>query len=416
MSELATQELFLGRQPILDRNQNLAGFELLFRAGRLNRAQFEDDMYASATVINHAFSELGVEAVLGKHTGFINLTAPLLMSDVIEMLPKNKVVLEILEHVHVSDQLEERCRNLKRSGYTLALDDFTGREQEFKPLLDIVDIVKVDVQHMDQATLLETTRGLQRFPVRLLAEKVDTREQVDRCLELGYELFQGYYFARPSIITGKRLGYAETALMRLLSLVLRDADTTEIESVFKQNPDLTLNLLKLVNSVAIGPSLQIQSLRHALTVLGRKQLQRWLQLLLFTLSSAPGAEFPSPLLILAATRGRLMELIGRALKPEDSGFHDRAFMTGILSLVHALLAMSIRDIIGSMPLDAEVKAALLERSGTLGCMLLLVEALEESELGGIEKALDRVPGLDHTQVIGLQVEAMRWANSLGESA
>ena len=416
MATLAPQELFLGRQPILDRNQNLAAFELLFRAGRLNRAHIEDDMFASATVINHAFSELGVEAVLGKHTGFINLAAPLLMSEVIEMLPKNKVVLEILETVHVSSQLEERCRNLKRSGYTLALDDFTGREEEFKALLDIVDIVKVDVQHMDQATLLETTRKLKQFPVRLLAEKVDTREQVDRCLQLGYELFQGYYFARPSIITGKRLGYAETALMRLLSLVLSDADTPEIESVFKLNPDLTPNLLKLVNSVGIGPSLQIDSLRHAIAVLGRKQLQRWLQLLLFTLSSAPAAEFPSPLLILAATRGRLMELIGRALKPGDTGFQDRAFMTGILSLVHALLAMSIREIIGPMPLDPEVKAALLERGGTLGSMLLLVEALEESELSGIEKALDRVPGLDHGQVIGLQVDAMRWANSLGESA
>ena len=149
MAESGNQELFLGRQPILDRKQNLAAFELLFRSGHFNGAQVEDDVFASATVINHAFSELGVETVLGKHTGFINLSAPLIMSDVIELLPKNKVVLEILETVRVTDPLVQRCHELKQAGFTLALDDFTGREHEFRPLLDVVDIVKVDVQHMD---------------------------------------------------------------------------------------------------------------------------------------------------------------------------------------------------------------------------------------------------------------------------
>jgi EAL and modified HD-GYP domain-containing signal transduction protein len=416
MSEQPAQELFLGRQPILDRNQNLAAFELLFRSGHFNGAQIEDDVFASATVINHAFSELGVETVLGKHVGFINLSAPLILSDVIELLPRNKVVLEILETVRVSDQLVQRCIELKNGGFTLALDDFTGREDAFKPLLDIVDIVKVDVQHMDDARLAATTAHLQQLEVRLLAEKVDTREQVDRCLALGYELFQGYYFARPSIITGKRLSHAETALMRLLGLVLTDADIPGIEDIFRQNPDLSVNLMKLVNSVAIGGKGSIGSLRTAIGVLGRKQLQRWLQVLLFALSSAPEAEFPSPLLILAATRGKLMELIAQALRPDDRDFHDRAFMTGILSLVNALLGMPMGEILGSVPVDANVKSALVQRSGNLGAMLLLVEALEESELVGIEKALAQVPGLQHSQVIGLQVEAMAWANSIGEAA
>jgi EAL and modified HD-GYP domain-containing signal transduction protein len=415
MSEQPAHELFLGRQPILDRNQNLAAFELLFRSGHFNGAQVEDDVFASATVINHAFSELGVEAVLGKHVGFINLSAPLIMSDVIELLPKAKVVLEILETVRVTDQLLQRCLALKHAGFTLALDDFTGREHEFWPLLEIVDIVKVDVQHLDDDALAHTTARLKPLELRLLAEKVDSRAQVDRCLALGYELFQGYYFAKPSIITGKRLSHAESALMRLLGLVLSDAQTPEIERVFKQNPDLGLNLIKLVNSVAVGGG-RILSLRNALGVLGRKQLQRWLQVLLFALSSAPGADFPSPLLILAATRGRLMELIAQALRPAQRDFHDKAFMTGILSLVNALLGMPMAEILGRMPVDAEVSAALTQRGGNLGAMLMLVEALEESELMGIEVALARVPGLQHSQVIGMQVEAMRWADSIGETA
>ncbi|HEY7758904.1 MAG TPA: EAL domain-containing protein [Burkholderiales bacterium] len=416
MAEQPAQELFLGRQPILDRSQNLAAFELLFRAGHFNGAQIEDDVFASATVINHAFSEMGMEAVLGKHPGFINLSAPLIMSDMIELLPRNKVVLEILETVRVTDALAQRCRALKQIGFTLALDDYTGREEVFKPLLDVVDIVKVDVQHMDEHALERTTASLKKLPVRLLAEKLDTRAQVERCLELGYDLFQGYYFARPSIITGKRLTRSETALMRLLGLLLSGADTPKIEKVFEHDPDLASNLMRLLNSAAIAGQIRIQSLRQAIAVLGRERLLRALHVLLFTLSSAPAAEFPSPLLLLAATRGRMMELIARALRPQDSAFHDRAFVAGILSLVNALLGMPMSEILGSMPVHAEVRAALVERSGNLGAMLSLVEALEEAELIGIERALDRVPGLEHGQVMGLQIEAMRWANSIGEPA
>jgi EAL and modified HD-GYP domain-containing signal transduction protein len=416
MTEQPVQELFLGRQPILDRDQNLAAFELLFRAGHFNGAQIEDDVFASATVINHAFSEMGMEAVLGKHRGFINLSAPLIMSDVIELLPRNKVVLEILETVRVTDALTQRCKTLKQLGFTLALDDYTGHEEAFKPLLDVVDIVKVDVQHLDDAALQRTTAGLKKLPVRLLAEKLDTRAQVERCVELGYELFQGYYFARPSIITGKRLTRSETALMRLLGLLLSEADTPRIEQVFEHNPDLASNLIRLVNSAAIAGRLRIHTLHQAIAVLGREQLLRWLHVLLFTLSSAPAAEFPSPLLLLAATRGRMMELIARALRPQDNAFHDRAFVAGILSLVNALLGMPMSDILGAMPVHTEVRSTLVARTGHLGAMLSLVEALEEAELKGIERALDRVPGLAHGQVMGMQIEAMRWANSIAEPA
>jgi len=141
MEQSLTRELFLGRQPILDRDQNLAAFELLFRSGHYNGARVEDDVFASATVINHAFSELGVETVLGKYPGFINLSAPLIMSEVIELLPKDRVVLEILEHVRITDPLVQRCKALKSMGFTLALDDFTGRENEYRPLLDVVDFI-----------------------------------------------------------------------------------------------------------------------------------------------------------------------------------------------------------------------------------------------------------------------------------
>ncbi|MEO8039931.1 MAG: EAL domain-containing protein, partial [Betaproteobacteria bacterium] len=301
---MASQELFLGRQPILDRDQNLVAFELLFRSSQVNGAQIDDDLLASATVINHAFSELGVEHVLGRYLGFINLSAPLILSDVIELLPKDRVVLELLETVEVNDNVTARLKELKAMGFKLALDDYLGEEEKYHDVLGVVDIVKVDVMALNAAQIRQITERLRRWPVRLLAEKVDLRDQVDLCTSLGYELFQGYYFARPTIIKGRRLSHAEAAIMRLLGLVMADADTPDIEQVFKQNPDLSFNLLRLVNSVAVGSRTKITSLSQALVLLGRGQLQRWLQLLMYAISSSPDANFPSPLLVLAATRGR----------------------------------------------------------------------------------------------------------------
>jgi c-di-GMP-related signal transduction protein len=404
MAASPTPELFLGRQPILDRKQNLAAFELLFRSGHFNGATIEDDVSASATVINHAFTELGVEAVLGKHPGYINLSAALLMSDVIELLPRSKVVLEILETVKVSHALVHRCVELKGMGFTLALDDFVGHEREFTPLLDVVDIVKVDVQRLAPEALARVTRRLAKLKLKLLAEKVASREQADHCLDLGYELFQGYYFARPSVITGRRLSSSEAALMRLLRLLLADGKDG-VDAVLAEHPELTDGLSRLARLVTAGDSISAPTARRP---------QRWLPLLIYMVSSAPGAEVPSPLLVLAATRGKLMELLARALRPSDREFQERAFLTGTLSLVNALLAAPLSEILGTLPVAADVRAALLARESELGALLALVETLEASDLASIERALERVPGLDHGRVIGLQVEAMRWADFVGE--
>jgi len=413
---MSAQDLFLGRQPILDRDQNLAAFELLFRSSHVNGAQIEDDLLASATVINHAFSELGVEHVLGRYLGFINLSAPLILSDVIELLPKDRVVLELLETVEVNATVVARLKELKAMGFQLALDDYMGEEEQYAEVLGVVDVVKVDVKDLDPARVRAITERLKRWPVRLLAEKVDTREQADLCHGLGYELFQGYYFARPSIIKGKRLTHAETAIMRLLGLVMADADTPEIEQVFRQNPDLSLTLLRLVNSVAVGSRTNITSLSQALVLLGRIQLQRWLQLLMYAISSSPDAKFPSPLLVLAATRGRMMEQLAAVWSGASTDARERAFLTGILSLVSALLGVPLPEVLKTLPLPDEVRTALLDRTGELGDMLRLVELVEQTDVDGIARMLDQLPFLDTASVNNAYVEAIEWANRIGETS
>ncbi|MCL5059891.1 MAG: EAL domain-containing protein, partial [Candidatus Thermoplasmatota archaeon] len=329
---MATQDIFLGRQPILDRDQRIVAYELLFRTGDTPGVTVTDDMQATASVIHHAFSEMGVQTVLGTQLGYINVSADMLLSDMVELLPRAQVVLELLETIDITGDVIERCRVLKQRGFTLALDDFVF-DDRYRPLLALVDIVKVDLLVHGRDGLREIVAQLKQWPVQLLAEKVDSAEQAAYCQSLGFELFQGYYFARPAVLSAKRADPSQLALIQLLGLVMHDAETRQIEQVFKQHPNLTYNLMRLVNSVASGVQRSMTSVSQAIMVLGRRQLQRWLQLLLFTLQG--GSTYPSPLLLLAATRGKMMELLA-GKQQRDADYCDEAFMAGILSLIETL--------------------------------------------------------------------------------
>lgn len=407
------REIFIGRQPILDRSQNLAAFELLFRSGRSGGADVSDDLQATATVITRSFSDLGLHAVLGKYRGFINVSANLLMSDMLELLPQEQVVLELLETVEITDDIVARCRDLKAMGFSLALDDFVGYDPVYEPLLEVVEVVKIDLLQLDVPALEQLVRQLKAWPVQLLAEKVDSAEQAERCRQLGFHLFQGYYFAKPVVLTGKRSDPSKLALLKLLGLILSDAETHDIERAFKHNPTLSYNLMRLVNSVATGLSHKINSLSQAIVVLGRRQLQRWLQLLLFTADNSD-AEFPTPLMQLAATRGKMAELLAHVTHPRDRDYQDRAFTAGIMSLLDTMLGMPMQDIVQQLNLAEDVQQALLAREGPIGLLLLLAEKQEANDLEGMAAVLAQEPNLSLGDVTRAGVEAMLWANNIGE--
>ena len=406
------EEIFIGRQPILDRGHELFAYELLFRSGRQkNSAEVLDDLQASASVISHAFADLGVEQALGPYKGFINCDASLLLSDLLEALPSDKIVLEVLETVEVTAEIVERCRALKALGYTLALDDFVNYQEKFRPLLDLVEIVKVALMPLDAAGLAATTRTLRQWPLKLLAEKVDSRELANSCHALGYSYFQGYYFAKPTIIAGKKLGHSQISLMRLLGLVLDDAETPQLEAVLKAEPGLTMNLMRLTNSASTGIRTKITSIRHAIAVLGRRQLQRWLQLLLYT--SPSGKPVVSPLLQLAASRGRLMELLAGRLHPGRGDIEDMSFMTGIMSLMPTLMSVSLEEILRGIEIPGSVRDALEAHTGELGVMLKLTEALETGDGPACSGITHQLPGLDSESVNACLAQALAWANNIG---
>ena len=376
------QEVFLGRQPILDRSQQLFAYELLFRSGRAengNFASFVDGNQATATVITHAFTEFSMADALGPYQGFIKVDNGLLFSDLINALPPHSVVLEILESSAPTPEILARCEQLRRAGYILAARERPESLDQSRPLLKLAEVIKVDISHVEPERLKQLVANLKPLAKTILAEKVESNAQMQFCHALGFDLFQGYYFARPTVIHGKHLQTSEISLLKLLGLLSQDADSSEIEKIFKQEPVLTVNLLRLTNSAGSGMATRITSLRHAITLLGRRQLLRWLQLLLYSASGA--AQTVNPLLQLAATRGRLMELlVDKTAEAAQGGrdLIDQAYMVGILSLMPALIGNSMPEILAQLPVVRPVHNALADRTGILGDLLSLVELLEES--------------------------------------
>jgi EAL and modified HD-GYP domain-containing signal transduction protein len=272
-----------------------------------------------------------------------------------------------------------------------------------------MDVVKIDIEAIPPPEVERLVARLRRPGLRLLAEKVATRAQADWCRELGFDLFQGYFFARPVVLEGRRADPAKQLLVNLLQQTLTDADTRAIERSFRGSPELVYKLMRLVNSVGMGLRSPIQSLSHALVVLGRRQLQRWVQVLLFAHHST--GDFPSPLLTLAATRGKLMELLGER-ESFDQGFRDRAFMTGILSLLDTLLGAPMPEVVEPLALPDDIRAALLGRSGRLGDLLGIVEALEDGDEARVSALLAGDRPCPMAQLPSLQVAAMAWANDI----
>jgi c-di-GMP-related signal transduction protein len=408
-------DIFLGRQPILDRDQNLIAFELLFRLDHVDSVEVTDNLSATANVIVNAYGELGIEEVLGQQRGFVNVDTELLMSDVICMLPSKKVVLEILESVKITDEIVQRCIELKQMGYQLALDDVVEINQEIELLLSIVHVVKIDILTIEKEALVDIVNQLKRWPVLLLAEKVNSSEQAKLCMELGFEMFQGYYFAKPEIISGKRTDPGKLSLLNLLTLVMSDSDAADIEQELKHQPGLSYNLMRMVNSTASGFSKNINSIKQAVMVLGRKQLQRWIQLLLYA-ADKKNEKMSDAMLQMAATRGKMMELIATVDRPHDKSYQDRAFMVGILSLLDALLGMEMTEIIEKLNIPSEISQALLSRSGRLGQELKLIEANEKGEIDSVKSSLAELNFLSLSELTSLELEALGWANRIGEAA
>ena len=393
----------VGRQPILDRNLDVVAYELLFRpSGNRASMPFDGDR-ATAEVILTTLTEIGLDNVVGKHRAFINFTEKLLTDSTAQLLPKDRVVIEILEDAIVTDALVDAVTALVDQGHELALDDFVYSPQ-WDRLLPLASIVKIDVLALNAEQIAAELAHCRPYNVRMLAEKVETQEQFQELFELGFELFQGYFFAKPKIISQQRLPENHINLLRLLAkLQDTSAATGEIESLVSADVALSFKLLRYINSAHFAFPGEVDSIHRAVVYMGLDMLRRWASLM--AMSSVEGK--PSALFETALVRARMCELLAERVGAKETG---NFFTVGLFSVLSALLDTPIDEILAMLPLANKIDDALMEYRGPLGESLRCVLSCERGDSSEMKFA-----DLEEMEISNLYVESMQWAFEAGAS-
>ena len=403
----ASEQVFIGRQPVVDNQQKIMGYELLFRSNAdENSAHFSDDFTAGAQVLINTLSNMGTGWLLGDKNAFLNVNIEMLHSEFMELLPAQRIVLELQGTLSSTPELLARMQALKILGFNFALHSPQVHVDNAE-LIKLASYVKVDLLHVPPAQLKELALALKQYPLKIVAEKVETLAEFKFCKECKFDYFQGYYFAHPEILTAKVINPSHALVLDILNKVRSNQDIAEIERGFKRDVALSFKLLRYINSVGFGLSCEIQSIRHALSILGYQQLYRWLTLLVVT-TNENGT--PSALMKTAITRGRLTELLGHELI--DSGERDNLFIVGIFSLLDAMLEMPMDKVLEKLTLPENIADALVRREGIYGPFLALAEACESADIQQIHDLATSL-AIDPNTVNEAHLKALAWVEELG---
>lgn len=389
-------DFFLGRQPIFDRDLNVMGYELLFRPGDQAHAGPLNGDQATSQVILNSVVEIGLPKLVGNRYAFLNLTRSFILEP--DLLPPSngRLVLEILEDVAVDEALVDAVARLADRGYLLALDDFVFRP-ELAALLPHAHFVKLDLLHLRPEDLERQLAALEGFHGRLVAEKVEDAEQLERCRALGFHYFQGYFLCRPSNIRGKRLPANRLATMGLLAELQKpQAGVDELEAVIARDVTLSYKLLRYINSAVFFGRREIASIRHAIVYLGRNAIRNWATLI----ALAGIDDKPEALVTTALIRARMCERLASVTGQAEP---DTAFTVGLFSALDALMDTPLPELLQALPLADEVDQALLERRGPLGTLLSIALDYEQG-------AFDRLLGLDIApgELADIYLDAAEW--------
>jgi len=406
--------VYLATQAILDRNENIYAYELLFRSPASSKqAQVFDNVQATSRVLVNTLNSIGIDSLLGNKIGFINLNEEMLHDEVIDLLPKDKFMLEILEFTAVDEKLVSRIQELKQQGYHFAIDDLILDDEmlaHFAPLFPLVDLLKIEVIDMNADSLRQTMEKFKPLGVKLLAEKVENREMFELCHSLGFDFFQGYYFSKPVIIEKKSLEPGKLTLTKVISQISTGEPPQVIENTFKEAPALSTSLFRYMNSAAMNLRREVGSIKHAINLIGSKKLMQWVILISYASDGKSPAE--DPLLQLVQQRSKTMEVLA-ALIPGSIN-SDEAFIVGLLSLMDTLYGMPLEEVIASMTLDEQISSAILKEQGPLGHLLKIVRYLENEQFLEVDLFSQEL-GLDSKAVNEAQLSAIQWANEISKA-
>lgn len=396
----------IGRQPIVNAKQNIIGYEFFFRNLTHDSQPFQEDIESCAKILSATMDEMHENWLLGKQLAFINVDHLMLHSEFLELMPAEKTVLEVVNQVQVTAEIVQRCEALKADKFKIALDN-PQQYTHLQSLLPLADFIKLDMRNASAAEAKQWYKQFQNGQTVLIAEKVETQAQFKELQEIGYTQFQGYFYAKPEDVKVKVINPGFDSVLHILNLVSQDADNRTIENGFKRDTTLSYKLLRYINSVGFGLSCEVQSIGHALTILGRNQLYRWLTLLMVT----AGNNATSPALMKTSIiRGRLTELLGEGyFEKKDK---DNLFVVGVFSLLDVILKMPMPEVLEKLQLPENIVEALTTRAGIFGPFLKLTEACEDDNNAEIMQLADMLK-LDPDKVNQCHMEALAWTEALG---
>ncbi len=399
MTAPVVEDLYIGRQPIYDRDLSVVAYELLYRDGLDNRAEFEDGEHASTQVIINTFMELGLESIVGSSPAYINLPRAFFVGAHPLPFTSEQVVLELLENIAADPLTLSGVARLRHEGFKIALDDFEHDEARL-PLLEHADVVKIDLTLTAREQLPELLADYQGRGLKVLAEKVESQEAYQYCHDLGFDLFQGYFFCEPKIISGKPLPSNRLAIMNLLSKVQDPkVQVAELESLISKNVTLSYRLLRYINCATFALRREVDSIHQAILLLGLINIKNWLSLMLMSKSST---DKPRELMTTALLRARFCEL----LVAERRGLNrEQGFTVGLFSVLDALMDQPMDELLDAMPLSTEIKLALIDHEGAMGQMLAGVTAYERGDY-----VLLKELGVDISGYRSHYLEALTWAD------
>jgi c-di-GMP phosphodiesterase len=392
-------EILIGRQQILDSDQNIFAYEILFRGNDFDLTHKDGATSATNQVITDTLVEIGLNTIVGSAKAFINFTTQNLLERTPLHLPKDRIVIEVLESVTIDLRTISALKEFSGQGYTIALDDFV-LNPEWLPLLEFADIIKLDVMAMPLSATLELIEKIKPYNLTLLAEKVETEEEFIALKQAGCTLFQGFFFSKPNVIAGKRLGINQSAALQLLTTVNKtDVGYKELSDIISQDVNLSFKLLHYINSAFFALPNKIESINHAVTYLGLAEIKRWVNILTLTsLSSRPNSSIQQFLV-----RGKMCELLAGQFAVDPG----HMFLIGMFSSLDSLLGMPIENVLQQLPLADDFASAIVNREGIAGKILAYVIAYERWEVSSQD-----LSQLQPKDIGTIYIQSIEWTNKV----
>ena len=399
-------DIFLARQPIFNKNMDVYGYELLYRNNNVkNLCQFFDAKEASLEVIAASFVVIGLTKLTGGKKAFINFTEDLLQEEFATILPKEDLIIEVLEDVEPTKENVEACHNLVKAGYKIALDDFEYKAA-YNDLINISSIIKVDFINSSRAACKELINKYKNSKILFLAEKIETQEDFNDALAMGYSLFQGYHFCKPMILSAKKVEPFKLNAIELVKLVNEDVPNfKEIAKVIENDVSLSFNLLKLVNSLAFSRGTKIKSILQAISLLGEKEIRKWITLVAIEKISSDKTK---ELLRLSIIRAKFCEVLCHKFSLGNR--KTELFLLGLFSLMDAMMDVPKEDVFLELPISEELKEALIKQTGIFADCYEIMIAYERANWGLVAQIAVKYK-LSEAEIATAYYEAVKWLNN-----